>query len=118
MKRIYIHPSRIASLRRGDCFDVDSGMGGSFTVRLDRIEDGIAHFTIVSSCPPPDGWKGTKRQRPINELATTLFLSVPEGPWLDGGKQEHAALIALGYPEDSQEFQTLYRRMPSLKPQA
>lgn len=112
--RINLHPSRILTLKPGESFDIDSGLGGSFTVRLDRIEGDLHHFTITSSSPPPEGWKGEKRQFRIEDLTTKLFLCVSDSPYYDGGVKYLAAYRHLGYPEDSPEIQRLRRQCPKL----
>ena len=116
-KRIPIHPSRVLNLQLDERFEIDSGLGGSFTVRFDgyRCNKERADFVIVSSSPPPDGWRNEHRSFPTSSLAATLYGHAPETPWFDDGKQELATLRHLGYPEDSPEIQTLHRRCPKLQ---
>ena len=112
MKKIYLHPSRITSLKPGEQFDIDSGLGGSFTVRFDgwRCGKSMADFTITSSCYPPDGWRGVKHTYPTAQLTTTLYQLVDESPFMDYGRAAFAALKHLGYADTSPEVITLKRR--------
>ena len=111
MKRLFIHARRAEALQPGDRFEIDSGLGGSFTVRFDKGTRTTAEFTIVSSSPPPDGWQGERRIFWRRELPETLFLLVPESPFMDDGKKEFVALRHLGYGEDSTEMLALKRRL-------
>jgi hypothetical protein len=116
MKRLFIHPRRAEALQPGDRFDIDSGLGGSFTVRFDKGTRTTAEFTIVSSSPPPEGWKGEKRIFWRHELTDKLFLLVPQSPYMDDGKKEFIALRHLGYAEDSSEILALKRRFQPVRP--
>lgn len=118
MKRIYIHPFRIDSLRPKESFEIDSNLGGSFTVRFDQWSGQTAWFTITSSQRPPEGWKGERRTFHRDELVRVLFQCVPENPFMDNGRKELAALRHLGYPEGSTEITTLLRRCPKRAPKA
>ena len=112
MKRIFIHPSRLDSLKLGEEFDIDSGLGGSFTVRFNgwRCHGSMADFVITSSSPPPEGWRGEERSFQRNQLTTTLYLLAPASPFMDEGTQEFAALRRLGYSEASPQFIELKSR--------
>jgi hypothetical protein len=112
MKRIFITPSRAENLQTGEQFEIDSGLGWSFTVRFDKGTRTTAEFTIVSSFPPPEGWQGEQRVFWRRELREKLYRLVPASPFMDDGRQEYAALRHLGYVETSAEITQLKRRCP------
>lgn len=111
-KRIYIHPSRSSTLTRSEAFNIDSGMGGSFTVSFQKYENDKAIFRIMHHSPPPDGWDGEIITLKTENLHQVIFLLAPESPYYDNGAQEYAALTKAGYPDDSPEITNIKKRFP------
>ncbi len=111
-KQIPLHPSRIHNLREGEILETPSGMGGSFSIRFEGYAATRAHFVIVSSSPPPDGWNGEKRTFPIEDLPSKVSGIAPECPFLDDGRAEIIMRAKLGYPVEGEEISKLLHRFP------
>lgn len=111
-KRILLHPSRVATLRPGEVFEIPSGMGGTFTLSFTGFENHLAAFVIVHHSDPPDGWNGTRCTYPIATLHEHLCGIAPDSPYMDDAKHELITLGYLGYPPDSPEITALLKRFP------
>lgn len=113
-KRIPLYPTRSATLKPGEIFDIPSGMGGSFSVRFTGFEKHLAVFVICHASDPPEGWNGERRAYPIATLHENIYGYAPDSPYMDDGKHELITLGYLGYPPNSPEIAELLRRFPKV----
>lgn len=73
-KRVFLTADQVDALKPGDESNIDSGMGGSFTVQVTDVNEFTTMVTLVSKTP---GWPGTWTMSKLT-CSMRLFSLVPD----------------------------------------